>query len=91
MLEVAVPEIMECLDEEKPFPQKAETIEAIGDWTGLRGKFWKNPNVKKVLRGEYEAIHPFKSSSLLVQNGDSNDAKQFFCQEILPYLHQVEN
>ena len=87
MLEVAVQEILECLDEEKPAPPKSETIEAIGDWTHLRGQFWANPSLKKVLSGQYEAIHPFKLSTLLDQNANSA-ARQCFCQEVLPYIHK---
>ena len=91
MLEVAVQEILECVDEIKPLPKKAETIEYIAEWglSPVRDEFWKNPNLKRVLSGQYEAIHPFKLSPLLSQN--ASEARDCFCQEVLPYLYQVIN
>ena len=82
---MAVPEIMECLEGPRPMPFVAETIEFISDWSPNRKAFWHNRNVGKVLRGEYDAMHPFKLSPVLDPHADI--PKKSFCQEILPALH----
>ena len=86
MLEVAIPEILECLDWPK-VPSLAESIEGIGDWSANRQRFWKNKNVDKVLTGEYQFLHPFKLSVLLESN--ATEAKKSFCQKVLPYMYQM--
>ena len=88
MLEVAVPEIVECLDWPKPVPHTAETMEMISDWTLERGQFWNQPeNVDKILTGQYAGLHPFKLSHLLSQN--ATEPRAAFCQRIMPYVHKA--
>ena len=86
---------MECLQfserEEYEIPFVAETIEGISDWSTLRGMFWKMAAFQLVIRGHYEFMHPFKMSPLLdgSSNPNTTEARQSFCQTVLPYTHQI--
>ena len=83
-LEVAIPEILSCIDWPIPEPFGAERIEGIVDWL-RRKRFWQKPHTKSVLSGQYDSVHPVKLSKLLGPN--EPDGRKVFCQEIMPKLY----
>ena len=86
-----MPEILECLEfserQEYQIPFTAETIEGISDWSSMRETFWQMVTFQQVIGGRYEFMHPFKMSPLL--DDEATEARQSFCQTVLPHAHQL--
>merc|ERR1711936_641552 len=96
LLEVAVPEIFDCLDWLDDSGNAAglctwcaaEAINGIGDWSSVGDFFWKNPQVDLVLRGQHTFVHPFKMKVLLEPSEQDHEvARAAFCDRVIPYMH----
>lgn len=77
-LEIAIPTILRCLEN----TEDIETLRGIASWEMERDLAWVNFSKDKFLGKSY--LHPTKWSYLA--NGNP-DFKQFYCDKVLPYLH----
>ncbi len=83
-LEITIANIIRCLEDASDI----DLLVGNAIWTALREQPWLSFTKEKFYDKSYAYLHPTKWSSLLTNHTMNKD---FFCSNVLPYLHDKHN